>query len=111
MIKYTYERDKQAVDMVHMKNTSLHRHLDYYSKEYQLDTLWRRRLLLNAWVVADQPLLDSTSLNNTNYYFALFDQHIKMPDLAIVNSNFEILKKLSIKIGSFSDENFTWQWR
>ena len=103
MIKYTYERDKQAVDMVHMKNTSLHRHLDYYSKEYQLDTLWRR-LLLNALAVADQPLLDSTSLNNTNYYFAQFVQHTKMLDLAIVNSNFEILKKLSIKIGSFSVE-------
>ena len=94
MVKLTYERDKQAVDMVHMKNRWLHKHLDYYSKAYQLDTL-RRLLLLNALAVAevvDRPLSDSTSLNNTNYYFAQFDQHREMLDLAIMNSNFEILK-------------------
>ena len=92
MIKSTYERDKQAVDTVHMMSTLLHKHLDYYSKEYQLDTL-RRQQLLNAWAVAaDQPLLDSMSSNNTNCYSVQFGQHTGMLDLAIMNSNFEILK-------------------
>ena len=113
MVKLTYERDKQAVDMVHMKNRWLHKHLDYYSKEYQQDTL-RRQQLLNAWAVG-QPWSDSTSSNNTNYYFVQFGQHIKMLDPAIMNSNFEILKMFlstrSSKTVHNSEIRFTWQWR